>query len=96
MNTGRVWETEVGERSRGWQRDFNMGRELCLKFYRCFNSVKLRSMVNDLAVWPISIRSYPYRQIIFYSKDRIILKNLPSKLIVYYNQARIIFLKMIS
>lgn len=89
-------DREVGEGSRGWQRDFNMERELYLKFYRSFNSVKLRSMVNDLAVWPISIRSYPYRQIIFYSKDRTIFKNLPSKFIVYYNQARIIFLKMIS
>ena len=85
MNTGRVWEREVGEGSRGWERDFNMGRELYLKFYRSFNSVKLRSTLDDLAVWPILIRSYPYWQIIFYLKDRTIFKNLPSKIIVYYN-----------
>ena len=55
-----VRDREVGEGSRGWERDFNMGRELYLKFYRSFNSVKLRSTLNDLAVWPVSIRSYPY------------------------------------
>ena len=55
-----VRDREVGEGSRGWERDFNMGKELYLKFYRSFNSVKLRSTLNDLAVWPVSIRSYPY------------------------------------
>lgn len=71
-------EREVGGGSMGVAKGLKRGGGNKFKFYWSINSVKFRSMLNDLAACPRHnpIRSYAYQQIISYSKIRMINEKL--------------------